>query len=373
EDREIARLRERLRAGSSQESSGSSPAASAHDDDDDEDQARLAEIAGLPKQLGDCADPAITKARQGLHGERDGIKAKIVRSEQHAGQLHHYTARIGALEKQRVHQQQLPDKYRAQQKGLEANIGKVEKCLSDLAADIQEMDTQRWQVSAKASAASPGAFSLKATVPALDLPIDKLGEMLKSRGADDTVSGSVTACFTALRELKPRKQEDNVKAHVETECPRPADSPSQQQRPVAQQESHDYLAHMDSDDIDDLRDFVKEAMGTSAPSGNEQVREAVKRFAAAAEQLAKRRRTGTDTPEKTNGSGVSVTGANSIITTNFSSFGVLKDAITNPACGQAIALAEELHAGQGMLTDLQHSCALMGFRASWAAAPETGR
>ncbi|CAK0864156.1 unnamed protein product, partial [Prorocentrum cordatum] len=109
------------------------------------DPARPTENAGVLKQLGDCSDPAVVKARVELQMERDGIRAKVVRSKPYAGRLHNFTARTDELEKQRAHRQELLDKCWAQKEELETSIDKVEKVLADLPPDIQELDTQRWQ------------------------------------------------------------------------------------------------------------------------------------------------------------------------------------------------------------------------------------
>ena len=47
---------------------------------------------------------------------------------------------------------------------------------------------------------------------------------------------------------------------------------------------------MDTDDIDSLREFLREATASEPPTEESEIREAVKRMAAAAETLAKRRK-----------------------------------------------------------------------------------
>ena len=69
-----------------------------------------------------------------------------------------------------------------------------------------ELRHQRWKVSAKAPTAAPDEFSLKTMVPALEMPVDKLGDMLKGLGAENVMAGSVLQCFEALRGLATQQE-----------------------------------------------------------------------------------------------------------------------------------------------------------------------
>ena len=68
--------------------------------------------------------------------------------------------------------------------------------------------------------------------------------------------------------------------------PRGSDMPDA----AVQAEAQSRAVPMDTDDIDTLRDFLREATASEPPDEEKDVREAVKRMAAAAETLAKRRK-----------------------------------------------------------------------------------
>ena len=103
-DREIARFRVQIRTGPAPSGGGDAAETDLGMEPvpSDRDQSRLLEIASTLKQLGVCKEPLVIEARDKFIEERDAIKARIVNSKPFAGQLHHFTTRIEALEKQRV-------------------------------------------------------------------------------------------------------------------------------------------------------------------------------------------------------------------------------------------------------------------------------
>ena len=185
-DRQLTKLREQLR-----EAKGQGPEQETQADTVGPDQQRLASIAASLKMLGDNHEPAFQAARTALQEERDGIKTRIVRSKPFTGQMHHYTARIETLERQRAEQQASVVDLQRQRAQLDEEIQQLENAVAEVAKDIVDLQHQRWQVSAQAPTATPDHFTLKAMVPALEIPVDKLGEMLKGLGADTAMSGGI--------------------------------------------------------------------------------------------------------------------------------------------------------------------------------------
>ncbi|CAK0838742.1 unnamed protein product [Prorocentrum cordatum] len=241
----------------------------------------------------------IAKLREQIK-ERDAIKTKIVEAKPHAGQLHHYTTRINTLSQAKAQRQKVLDGYSEQRVQLDAKIAEAEAQISELWADTQELEALRWKVSAKAPTADPGDCSLRTLVPAMGLSVEKLGQMLQGLGADDELSKSVSACFDQLRALvdKADAAEKEGSSAEEAEPARGAAPASSGTRPGMptpgqQQAAQDRAAPMDTDDITELRDFLRTATGQDPPQEEEQVREAIKRMANAAEALhAKKQCTG---------------------------------------------------------------------------------
>jgi len=178
---------------------------------------------------------------------------------------------------------------------LDEEIQQLENAVAEVAKDIVDLQHQRWQVSAQAPTATPDHFTLKAMVPALEIPVDKLGEMLKGLGADTAMSGGILQCFDVLRDLAAKQEAKSKAEHEKKEgdpvpgtpgVSRGPDMPD----PAKQAEAQSRSVPMDTDDIDTLRDFLREATASEPPAEEQDVREAVKRMAAAAETLAKRRK-----------------------------------------------------------------------------------
>ncbi|CAK0856070.1 unnamed protein product [Prorocentrum cordatum] len=193
-DREIAQLKAQLKAASA-------PAVGEGASDAEDPQGRLAEIASLLRALGSSTDPAIMGAREALSKEREAIKLRIVEAKPFAGQLHHYTTRIDALVQAKDKRQAALQDLQEQRKRLDDRITETEGQIAEITAEVQELEALRWKVSAKAPTAAPGECSLRALVPAVDISVEKMGEMLQGLGADDQLAQSVATVFSQLRAL----------------------------------------------------------------------------------------------------------------------------------------------------------------------------
>eukprot|EP00959_Pyramimonas_sp_CCMP1952_P417602 8749256-Pyramimonas_sp.AAC.1 len=118
--------------------------------------------------------------------------------------MHHYTTRIDELLKSRLQQEETLTDLEIQKVELEAKIECVKKSIHTLATDITDLEHQRFAVSAQLPTLLPQSYSLKTMVPTLDLPVDKLGQLFESAGADATLLDQAKSTFEALRQLQAR-------------------------------------------------------------------------------------------------------------------------------------------------------------------------
>ncbi|CAK0821760.1 unnamed protein product, partial [Prorocentrum cordatum] len=284
-DREIAQLKAQLKAASA-------PAVDEGANDAEDPQGRLAEIASLLRALGSSTDPAIMGAREALSKEREAIKLRIVEAKPFAGQLHHYTTRIDALVQAKDKRQAALQDLQEQRQRLDDRITETEGQIAEITAEVQELEALRWKVSAKAPTAAPGECSLRTLVPAVDISVEKMGEMLQGLGADDQLAQSVATVFSQLRALADKAAAAGSDAapapgHPEGDSSSaaspsgPANMPTEGQQQAAQ----DRPVPMDTDDLDELREFLRNATGEDPPQEEALVREAIKRMATAMETL----------------------------------------------------------------------------------------
>ncbi|CAK0826213.1 unnamed protein product, partial [Prorocentrum cordatum] len=148
------------------------------------------EIAKLREQVLAAKAPT-----SGLEAERAAIKSRIIGSKPHSAQMHHFTTRIDELAKSSFQQEKALATLEAQKVELEPKIESVQKSIKGLTTDIAELEHQRFQVSVQLPTPLPEAYTLKTMVPALDLPVDKLGKLFESAGADTNLLNQATACF----------------------------------------------------------------------------------------------------------------------------------------------------------------------------------
>ncbi|CAK0895988.1 unnamed protein product [Prorocentrum cordatum] len=189
-DLEIAKLREQVLAAKNGQAVDTDTK-----DKTDTDQKRLNEISQTLRALGNLTGPAVVAARESLEAERTAIKSKIVSSKPHSAQVHHYTTRIDELLKSRLQQEETLADLEIQKVEPEAKVEGAKKFIHTLATGTTDLEHQRFAVSAQLSTPLPESYSLKTMVPALDLPVDKLGQLFVLAGADATLLDQAKSTF----------------------------------------------------------------------------------------------------------------------------------------------------------------------------------
>ncbi|CAK0825361.1 unnamed protein product, partial [Prorocentrum cordatum] len=300
-DAEILRLKQALQDNKLKEATGGSALLPEADAANDPEHKRLNEIAASLRQLGTPSEAILIKAKSDLIAERDAIKSKLVSSKPYAAQVQHWTTRIEAIQLQEAKQQKTIASLQEQQADIAAQLAQAEKLASELATERMDLEAQRHAVATKGPVPVPGQFNLTTMVPALDLSVQQLGELLSGVGADETLKGVVEKSFAALRELKT-KAEAKPPAAPPTAPPR-ADMPSAEEVRAADTTA----VPMDTDDIEELKAYYRDITGSEPPEEEDQIRAAAKRWIAAAENYAKKRRVGQDDAAPGASSGVDPT------------------------------------------------------------------
>ena len=230
----------------------------------------------------------MVRARDGLVAERDQIKEKVVSAKPYAAQVQHYTTKIDGLQAQLQKRKDKVSSLERERDELQVQISDVNVEITSMQVELAELEHQRHQIAIQAPSPAPSAAAectLKAMVPALDLPVEKLGEMLTALGADSVLCQSISTNFDALRELK-KKAAEAAPAPATPKPQQPHGFPSQEEQQAAEQSA----VPMDTDDIETLKEFYRTFMGEEPPPEEEQIRAAAKRWAAASANMAKRRR-----------------------------------------------------------------------------------
>ncbi|CAK0883698.1 unnamed protein product, partial [Prorocentrum cordatum] len=156
---------------------------------------------GADKPAGPEADKAVlerlTAAIAAIGGAPDELLAKPV-----GARLHLPTNRCAALEKKKKERQLAAlDKLHAQIQEIQLAVADAEKALLETSKELVAAEADRRSAAALAPRPEAGVFSLKATIPALDLSVSDVGKMLEAVGAGASLAESIQANFAKLREL----------------------------------------------------------------------------------------------------------------------------------------------------------------------------
>ncbi|CAK0826102.1 unnamed protein product, partial [Prorocentrum cordatum] len=216
-DQEIAKLKGHVGGSGGEKTHPRAPAAPA-----DTKHVLSGDVVDHLEQLSNCSEAPAAAFKLSLARERGSVRGQLA-------------AKLADLEQKNVE--------------IEDQIANERKDIAQLGADISALEQLRWQGAAPVPQPASGPISLKAAVPALDLPIDRLVELLKPPAAQVVPVGEAA--------------QSNAEA-----------------TPVP----------MDTDDAEELRQWHRDASG-EPPEETDLVREAAKRYAEAADERAIRRRT----------------------------------------------------------------------------------
>ncbi|CAK0821779.1 unnamed protein product [Prorocentrum cordatum] len=230
---------------------------------DGPDQTRLAEIAVSPRQLGLPADR-----------ERDGIKGGLVSSKPRAARAQHWATRVGALRGRMDKRDQATKSIKQQRAEVAQELQEARRVARVLANEWAELEVHR-------------RSCYETLVPALDLPVGKLGDLLAPAGADGMLRASVAKSFEALRDLE-KKAEGGRSASSGAQLPPPRQRvPSREGRVTADATA----VPMGAGDLEELDAFHREFLDSGPLQEEGQIMAAVKHWATAADNAKRQRKT----------------------------------------------------------------------------------
>ncbi|CAK0840579.1 unnamed protein product, partial [Prorocentrum cordatum] len=278
-DREIQELKEAVRGVAAVDSPGADKPAGP--------EADKAVLERLTAAIGDAPDELLASHKAAMVAEQERLRAKILAGKPIGARLHLLTNRCTALEKKKERQLAALDKLHAQIQEIQLAVADAEKALLETSKELVAAEADRRSAAALAPRPEAGVFSLKATIPALDLSVSDVGKMLEAVGADASLAESIQANFAKLRELDAAAAERG-RTQERAAAAEPPTSAAASSAGSARAGAADLVEHLpvpaDDGDLDELQAFYRVVFDAEPAGSEEELRGHIMRFG---EQLSR--------------------------------------------------------------------------------------
>ncbi|CAK0860578.1 unnamed protein product, partial [Prorocentrum cordatum] len=234
----------------------------------DTDKARLSEIGAGIRAIGVSKDPVLIKCKTDIAAEYDSLKERIMREEP------------VALEKKRDRPAENVKAIEHKVCELQKQPGEARDALAATARELAEAEEQRRTaaIAAPRPGGSDGPPSLRSAISGIDTPIDEVGKMLESFGAEQGMRNDVVGMFERFRALDKAAAERRAREASGGGAAAPGGVGGEARVDGRARAAEGGRVPMDTGDLPDLPAIYREAFGADPPEDEAQLRTAIKRL-----------------------------------------------------------------------------------------------
>ncbi|CAK0800595.1 unnamed protein product, partial [Prorocentrum cordatum] len=166
--------------------------------------AALERATNALKAIGDVQDRVLLDSKAALLAEQARLREKTLSEKPFGAQLHQLAHRCTTLEKKKERQQAIVVQFGVDAANLQANTADAERALADTSRELVEAEAARRAAAAMAPHSEAGVYSLRATIPALDMSAAERGNLLGAIGAGPALAAAIQDSFDRrLRASQP--------------------------------------------------------------------------------------------------------------------------------------------------------------------------